>query len=274
MSPWSYKSISVSLAISITLVLQFSCKDPFQYNPNEVLLPDDHKNLNQKSISAIEAQPLKDTLNFIVIADPHHDYENLEDFVGKVNSMPDISFVLVAGDLTSFGLQTEFITFCDILHEVKVPCVAVIGNHDILAKGEFVYKEMFGPTDFSFHCNGNKFVCLNSNSREYNFNGLVPDVGWLNQQLANAYEFNNIFVISHIAPFDADFDSNLEQGYKDALGQTENVRMSLHGHSHDYYYADHYYDGVMYLITDDIKDRSFSLIKAWDQSFTTEKISY
>ena len=259
--------------LCFSIAILTSCEDPFQYNPNEVLLHDDEKNLNAKSISKIESIPHQDSLRFVVISDPHHDYENLEDFVDAANTFDQIAFVAIAGDLTTFGLQTEYREFHTILKDLNIPFVAVIGNHDLLGNGGKVFKEMFGPLNFTFTCSGNKFICMDSNSREYDFNGKVPDIGWMQQELS-AQGFNNMFVLSHISPFDTDFDPSLELGFAEAISASQNARLSLHGHSHDFYQADHYDDGVLYLITDDIKDRGYALITVWDNGFRVEQKHY
>lgn len=255
------------IQIFCLLVLMFtSCEDTFQYNPNEVVLHDDEKHVNAKNIEKITSIPFSDTLRFIVISDVHHDYENFEDFVAVANNMHDIAFVAVTGDLTSFGLQTEYREYHDIMKNLHLPIVSVIGNHDLLGNGEKVYHEMFGDLNFTFTCNGNKFICMDSNSREYDFNGQVPDLAWLNHELSES-GFTHTFVLSHIAPFDNDFDPALENGYVTSLAGSMNARLSFHGHSHEFYQEEHYGDGVLYMITDDIKDRAYTLVTVWSDGY-------
>ncbi len=265
-----YITISGVLLLVI-LAPEFSCNDPFQYNPNEVLLAEKDKNINQKNIDRIQSLSDADTLRFIVIADPHHDYEDLEEFVAKANAMEGIDFILIAGDITTFGLQTEFLETLNILRGFHLPFVTIIGNHDLLANGEKVYEEMFGKTDFAFTCKGNKFICLNSNSREYDFNGAVPSLDWLNQELINTAGNENIFVLCHVAPFHSDFDPDLEEGYSNSLANSGKVRLSMHGHAHDTYFANHYDDGVLYLVTDDMLDRGYSIITTWSDGIDVEQ---
>ncbi len=271
MKLFEMKSFLVKVFIVIAMLSPLSCDDIFQYNPNEVLLHDDEKNLNQQNIDKIQAIPYTDTLSIIVIADPHHDYENLEDFVSMANNLSGISFIAIAGDFTTFGLQTEYREIYQILKDLNIPYVAVVGNHDLLGNGEKVYKEMFGNMDFEFTCNNHKFICINSNSREYEFNEKIPDLNWMENELNDPNTYDGIFILSHIAPFHSDFDPALEDRYATALSGSGRVKLSMHGHAHDFYFTDHYDDGVEYLVTDDIKDRNYSLIKIWNNSYSVEQ---
>ena len=80
-----------------------------------------------------------------------------------------IDFVIHGGDMSDFGVTKEFLWQRDIMNGLKVPYVALIGNHDCLGTGEETYKTVFGPTNFSFIAGNVKFVCLNTNALEYDY---------------------------------------------------------------------------------------------------------
>ncbi len=262
-------------AVMVVLIITFgSCEDPFQYNPNEVLLSDDEKDLNHKNINRIEAIPQKDTLRFIMISDTHHEYEDLDDFVDLVNSKNDIDFVLISGDLTNFGLQTEYRETNNRLKKLKIPYVAVIGNHDLLGNGEKVYQEMYGTLNFHFRCNNFKFIGINTNSREYNFNGRVPDLYFLRNELRDTNSFNRAFVIGHVPPFNDDFDPDLEPGYAFVLAESGKVQFAAHGHTGGYSLVNFYNNGVPYVQVDDMEARSYVLVSAWNNSISVENIIF
>lgn len=254
--------------------LLYGCEDTFQFNPNEVKLKDDEKGLNAKNISKIQAQPVDDTLRFILISDTHHEYEDVEGFVKLVNGMTGISFVAIAGDFTNFGLQTEYREANDRLKKLNVPYIAVIGNHDLLGNGSEVFEEMFGSLDFSFAHNGYKFIGINTNSREYGFDGQVPNISWLKSELQDTSTFDQVFVIGHVPPYSNDFDSELESAYATTLASSRKVKISMHGHKGDYAYDEYYNDGVNYLVTDDMKDRAYVLVKIWSGSFSVESKTF
>ena len=246
-----------------------SCKR-FVFHPNEVR--PDEKGLNAYNIQKIAQLDTTPAFNFILIGDTQRFYEELEDFVNHVNSIAGISFVVVAGDLVDFGLNKEFNWIASKFGKLNVPYVSVIGNHDMLANGRKIFNEMFGPENFSFFYGRNKFICLNTNSREVDFNGKVPDVNWLGQQL-NDDAASNIFVVSHVPPFNVDFDNNLEPAYSALLAAQPKTRMSLHGHEHNFRVESPYPGGIPYVVTAATNDRSYALIQVnGEQVIVTEKL--
>jgi Icc protein len=257
-------------AFLILLIIPFSgCDDNFQYSPNEISLKENEKNLNVLNISRIQSS---DTLRFLFISDLHHSYEELGDFVNHANSLQDISFVAIGGDLTNFGLQEEYRQSHGWLKLLKMPSVAVIGNHDLLGNGEEVFKQMYGKLNFSFTVNGTKLIFVNSNSREYDFKG-VPDLGWLKSELADSANYNEAIVIGHCPPFDADFDPELQSQYAGMLA-SHNIKTTLYGHSHSFKITQPYNDGVSYVISDDMSDRSYVLVKVFNNFISTEQITF
>ncbi|MFN2439489.1 MAG: metallophosphoesterase, partial [Chitinophagaceae bacterium] len=173
----SFNSLLWKFAILIGCfsLTSISCKKAFLYNLNEVRLEENQKNLNAKNIQKIEAIRPLDTLKFILIGDSQRFYSELDDFVKEANGLKNIAFVALAGDISDFGLSKEFQWVNRKLTKLSMPYIAVIGNHDMLANGRKVYEQMFGAEDFTFTCNGNKFICLNTNSREKGFDGSLPN---------------------------------------------------------------------------------------------------
>src|SRR5688500_15170334 len=94
--------------ILLPVLLLASCKELFQYSPNEVRLEEAEKNLNEKNISKLKAKPAGEPIRFIVTGDSQRFYEELDAFVEHVNRLDDISFVLLNGDISDFGLNREF----------------------------------------------------------------------------------------------------------------------------------------------------------------------
>lgn len=260
---------SISLLLIMIILLSYSCEDVFQYSPNEVR--PHAKDINAKNIARISADD--DTLRFIMIADIHHAYEELEGFVDAINNTGGISFVLVAGDHTNFGLQYEYDEVHEKLDRLSVPYIAGNGNHDLLANGIKVFEQMYGPLNFSFRVKENKFVFINTCSREYNFNGAVPDINYLKNELADTNSYTNAIVIGHVPPFDSDFDSKLESAFNNTL-VSGNAKASLYGHQHTYQLSDYYQNGIDCLVADDLKDRKYVLIKIYGSEILFEEKSF
>jgi predicted phosphodiesterase len=236
------------------------------YHPNEVR--PDEKDLNNRNIAKISKLETKSNFNFVLLGDTQRFYEDLEDFVNHINATDSVAFVLLCGDLVDFGLNKEFNWIASKLNKLNVPYVSVIGNHDMVANGRRIFHEMFGPDNFVFSYGANKFICINSNSREFDYNGSVPDINWLSQQLNSDAGFNNIFVLSHVPPFNVDFDKNLEPAFTVLLAAQPKTRVSLHGHEHHFSLTHPYPGGLPYLVAAAAEKRSYVMI-----SVNGEKIS-
>jgi 3',5'-cyclic-AMP phosphodiesterase len=244
----------------------------FEYHPYEVRVPSEERNLNTKAIDQIVSRPEKDTVTFILMGDTQRFYDEVDGFVASANKHA-ADFVFLAGDITDFGINDEYHWIHGIMKKLNKPYVAVIGNHDLSGNGELVFKERYGSLNTSFVLSGFKFILLNTNSREYKFNGKVPDLDWLNHELTGS-GFNRAIVLSHIPPFDYDFDPQLENGYRSALVQSGKVNLSLHGHQHAYRNSEYYDDGVRYVISTSMNERMYLIIRVWSDQYSVEEIYY
>ena len=161
------------LLLSAGCLLATSC-DLIDYHPYDVRI-EGETDVNAHHIEQIEAACLgKDTIRFITMGDSQRWYDETEDFVNHVNRRDDIDFVIHGGDMSDFGLTDEFLWQRDIMNGLRVPYVALIGNHDCLGTGEETYRAVFGNPNFSFIAGRVKFVCLNTNAIEYDYSTPVP----------------------------------------------------------------------------------------------------
>lgn len=262
-----------SILIILTVFLIFSCRDVFQFNPNEIRLEEYEQNLNAKNIERLKQYAPGDTLKFILIGDSQRFYDEVEGFVEKANELDDIAFVVLAGDISDFGLSKEFRWINNRLRKLKMPYITVIGNHDMLGNGPLIYSEMFGPTDFTFSVGRNKFICLNTNSLETGHDGSVPNLPWLKNELSNMSHFSQAFVISHIPPFDPGFHPDTTKGraFSSLLASSGKVKLSLSGHRHRFSVGTPYNDGVTYLVSASMNKRSYTLVTAWGNEFRVQE---
>ncbi len=247
-----------------------SC-DAFLYSPNEVRVEEQERDINAKNIQRLSLLQASDTLKFVLIGDTQRFYEETDAFVRQINGAEDVDFVILAGDITDFGLNKEFKWVNERLSRLKVPYITVIGNHDMLANGREVYRKMYGAENFSFTVNGNTFICLNTNSEEVGFDGTLPDMNWLTSELGKSKNSNNVFVISHVPPFSAAFDKSLEQSYADVLKSNRNVRLSLHGHQHYYSLSNPYNGGCDYLVVGSMNKKNYAVVSVAGGKYNIEE---
>ena len=260
-----------TLVLSIFLI---SCEKTFTYNANEIQIGESDRDQNTKNLERLQSKPQSNSFNFVVIGDTQRFYEELDDFVEKINSYPHISFIVLNGDITDFGLQSEYLWVSHRLQKLSFPFLVIIGNHDMLGNGRELYKNMFGPENFGFSFSGYKFIALNSNSQEVGHNGSLPDTTWLQQELSATPSQQKIFILSHMAPFSGDFDRSLEQAYVRILGNNGNVIYSIHAHEDISYLGQPYGPPVNYLVVNSIHERSFVLIKVNTNKTEVEKVLF
>lgn len=250
-----------------------SCNQ-FEYSPNQVFSKNSLKDVNATNLKRLGEGKDDDTVRFILTGDTQQSREETNTFTKKVNAMPGIDFVIVSGDISEFGVLKEMEWISESLAKLKVPYMAVIGNHDLTARGKEVFLNMFGALNYSFVYGGVKFICHDSNSREYNFNGHVPDIPWLKSQLLPQDGVTNYIAISHVPPISTDFDSKLEKDYTAAFAGTPGFLASLHAHTHNYemFYPDE--SGIPYAITSAMGNKEFLLVEIINHKVSFERIFF
>ncbi len=261
-----------SLLVSVAAVLLFASCKRFMFHPNEIR--PDVKGLNATNISKISALPVKQDFNFILLGDTQRFYEELEDFVTHANTLDSVAFVILSGDLVDFGLNKEYNWVAKALSKLELPYLSVIGNHDMVANGRKIFNEMFGPENFSFSYGKNKFICINTNSRESDYDGKIPDINWLAGELNNSDAFDNIFVVSHVPPYSVDFDNNLEPAFVSLLAAQPKTRISLHGHEHNYHLSYPYNGAIPYLVAAAASRKSYVMISVHGSQITINEKYY
>lgn len=214
------------------IIIAVSC-NKFEYSPNQSFDRDSPTDLNAKNLARLNQNnnPSNDTVRFILTGDTQRSYDQARALIAVANNnCPKLDFVLLNGDISDFGLRQEMEWVTTIYEDLKVPYITVIGNHDLVANGLNAYKHMFGELNFSFVYKNVKFICHDDNSREYRFNGKVPDLDWLSTQLQTDNNVTAIVGVAHIPPTSVDFDANLKDAYEGLLNSNPKVVASLHSH--------------------------------------------
>lgn len=166
----------------------------------------------------------------------------------------------MSGDIADFGVLQEYIWITDRLNALNVPYLCAIGNHDLIEDDGKIYTRIFGVKNYSFIYKDHKFLFHDTNGREYGFNGQVPDISWLGEQLKD--DQAKWFVgVSHVSPYNEDFDSKLEEPYRNLFAQTEGFIISLHGHLHGTTDNFYYGDGVRYMTSNAVQKKEFVILK-------------
>jgi Icc protein len=246
-----------------------------EYSPNQKFNEKSPTEVNARELKTLPQKPPGSPLRIAVSGDTQRTYKETQLFVDHINSRNDIDFVFLNGDVSDFGLLAEFEGVEKIYSGLKVPFITIIGNHDQLANGYDVYKRMFGPVNFTFNYGGVKFVCFDSNSREHNFDGKIPDMDWLHENLKLEPGVKNLIAMSHVSSTDSDFDSRLTAPYEELMNSTPGVLASIHSHQHSAHliYSNNG-TGVPYIITDAIVNRAYTLIDINNDRLTATESSF
>ncbi|PZX15311.1 calcineurin-like phosphoesterase family protein [Breznakibacter xylanolyticus] len=192
-----------------------------------------------------------------LIGDSHTYYDDFEDQVAAINRMDSIDFVIHMGDLTLSGINREFQWYGRIIDNLSLPVITLIGNHDCLSNGELVYREMFGPFNFSLVYNNCQLVFFDDNIWERNVKD--PDFQWLHNELQNGKGVSHQLVFAHIHPWDGQFSVGNTYLYNQIM-ESNNVTASIHGHAHKFSY-DKRFGKIPYLITGDSTDREVVVLE-------------
>ena len=264
----------ILICIFMALTALSSCDEMFDYSPYAIDFSEENRNVNQKNTEKLLRNKPDDTITIAFTGDTHRFYDQTEKFVNKVNQYPLVDLVIHVGDMADFGLPKQYTWGNSFLLKLNSPYFVVAGNHDLVGNGLTAYNEMFGSLNFSFIYDSIKFVFINTNSLEYNFNGHVPDINWLDIQLMPDKNFTKAIIIFHVPPNDADFDLSLEKEFKNTLSKNKNVLLAVHGHLHRHEVYRPYDDSIPYLNVYGVEKMKFNLVKIANNQFDVETVDF
>ncbi|MFR9166354.1 MAG: metallophosphoesterase family protein [Dysgonomonas sp.] len=262
-------------AVLFSVVLLLSGCDAFEYHPYDGRIKGE-TGINYKNIRLIERNCAgRDSIRFILIGDTQRWYDETEDFVKAANKRDDIDFVIHGGDLSDFGLTKEFVWMRDVMNGLRVPYVALLGNHDCLANGEQIFRKVFGEENFSFIAGNVKFVCLNTNAMEYDYSRPVPDFGFIEEQYndtVRAYD-KTVFAM-HARPYSEQFNNNVARVFQRAIKEFPDLQFCLNAHDHRLEIEDIFKDGVMYYGCPNIEKKSYLLFTITKDNYSYEVVDF
>lgn len=266
--------IIIKIVLLVNIFIMLSCENMFDYSPYVIDFSDENSNVNQRNIEKLHARENDDTITIAFTGDTHRFYDETEWFVNKVNKNHSIDFVIHVGDIADFGLPKQYFWGNSFLLKLQFPYFVVIGNNDLVGNGSKAYQEMFGSLNYSFIYNSIKFVFVNTNSREFEFNGNVPDIQWLDEQLQQSVDFTMAVVIFHVPPTDGDFDASLEEAFHNTIAHFNNVLFTVHGHLHHHEIYKPYADSITYVNVFGVEHKKYNLVKITKNRFDFETVEF
>ncbi len=269
-----FRRITDSIQCLLLAICLVSC-DLIEYHPYDLGSKNQPSNLNQTNINILKRnEDNQDTVRFIFMGDTQRHYDETEDFVNAINKRNDIDFVIHGGDITDFGMSKEYLWVHNIMKKLKVPYVALIGNHDVLGHGKDVYEKIYGDFNFSFKFRKTRFICLNTNALEFDYSTPVPDFDFMMRFMNDSSDIKRTIVVMHSPPFDDQFNNNSAIMYNKIIEQYRNVKFCLHAHLHNQSVIDYFNNGILYYGCDDISKRSYFLFTLVDDTYSYEVMKF
>ncbi|MBX0291800.1 metallophosphoesterase [Hymenobacter sp. HSC-4F20] len=270
------RNFPIRTLLPTTAALLLGGCEMLEFSPNDHRSPERQQDLTAKNLARLTQSPLPagDTLRFVFTGDSQRFYNEAEDLVKSVNQQAGIQFLIVAGDISDFGFGREMRWVDDQLRKLKVPYVTVIGNHDSVGNGRKAYEEIFGPLNYSFTYADTKFIMTDTNGREYNFDGKIPNMSWVSSELQDASTRRHV-IISHVPPQDEDFDPAVREAYITALRNDPRLAFEMNGHRHDFSIGEPFNDGVTYINSYGFEKRQYVIVTVWgDKQFRLKKVQF
>jgi hypothetical protein len=205
-------------------------------------------NWNKKEISRIKVADCDD-FTFAVFGDNKEGYSLFDALLKDIAQKREISFVIAVGDLVPRGKRWLFRLFLrEVQNNLAIPLIAALGNHDLHGRSADNFRDIFGPTYYSFQVGEGYFIILDATTGD-GFN--KTERHWLEKELKNAQTSTVRFVFMHVSPFDPrgkGFRKCLKDG-KDLLRlfRRYNVTHLFASHIHGYFSG--VWEGVPYTIT-------------------------
>jgi predicted phosphodiesterase len=262
--------------ILVFLGFLWACTDQFGFSPFEADVEGALRNTTERNLKRISEIDTSLTRPFkvAIISDSHYHFNDLADAVNDINEKDDYSFVIMTGDMSDNGLLAEFEIFHSIMSRCRIPYVTVIGNHDHLSNGAVIYKQMFGPLNYIFTFHHVKFILWDNTVWE---SEKEPDFDWLVNSIEHrddaqlSFPYHHIIPVSHIPPFDAQFDANRDK-YLSLLSKNA-ITLSVHGHKHEFEH-DLYRDEIRVMTVGSPQNRNYAELVISRDGIIVNKIDF
>ena len=240
------------------LVLAYALTSSCQYSPWETDIDcQDSYTSNLEELRKIESNMTGDAFGVALIADIHIDLTDAVNVIDRIKQRDDVAFVIVLGDMTRYGLATEYEWVCKAMSSLDVPRFYVIGNHDSISFGKEIFRENFAPYDYEFTFKDVKFILYNDNAYEFKD---VPDYDFLsNAALIQGGETRRLtLAVSHAPPVKGAHTEEEVAIIRQFLFE-QGIDLTLHGDKHVF---DHWIDefGVPHHITGRVRNSKYGML--------------
>lgn len=185
------------------------------------------------SFTSLFSQQIK----FAWLTDIHIGYptaeEDLNQSVNDINSIDDLNFTIISGDITATGTQKELLLAKSILDRLKKPYFIIPGNHDTKwsESGCTDFKKLWGNDRFVFEKDGFLFIGLHQGPRMRMADGFFApeDLRWFDSLFKSESDSTKPLIFITHYPLDESIANWYEM--TDRL-KNLNTKIVLCGHGH------------------------------------------
>lgn len=195
------------------------------------------ENLNSSSITTpADIDPAgTNSFSFVVMGDTHIGSPGGEVMERIVQSAVDAgdAFAVVAGDITTGGLEGEYSQFKTVFAQKNLTFRAAIGNHDLYFGGWDRFKNQIGKSIYSFNADNVHFVVIDSG------NGVLGEtqLNWIESDLrTNTRE--HVIMVTHFPPWNGIFSSIYKMSSEEEAAVLKNI---AYKYGVDYVFAGHFH---------------------------------
>lgn len=186
-------------------------------------------------------------------------YNDLKRTVEHINNTPNISFVLVTGDITEEGDRASLYKAKSLLDKLNVKYYTISGNHETKwsESGSTDFSHIFGSERFKFQYEGYTFLGFATGPIIRMMDGHVApqDIAWLEKELSSAKPGTPFILVTHYPLQDGDVDNWYEVT---DIARKYNVKAVLGGHYHTNKLLS--YDGIPGILNrSNLRDKSYKL---------------
>ena len=128
---------------------------------------------------------------------------------------------------------------------------------------------MYGPFNSSFVFNNTRFVLFDNNTIE---SEKEPDFEWVGAQLVNDRNYDHVIPVAHVPPYDVQMEKYRDRYH--ALLVKNDIRLSVHGHQHDFSVEKVFGDDIEYLTISSPQKRTYTELSVSPASIEVKKIEY